>query len=91
MSWSVGAIGKPRAVATKIAADLNNNKCMEPEETIKGIVGNAIAEALKAMPESSAVQVEASGSQSQADYKDSSKGFTNQLSVKIQPLYGFAE
>lgn len=86
MSWSVSAIGKASAVAAKIAADIERQKCMEPEEAIKKSVASALAAALAAFPEGSAVKVEASGSQSATGAKA-----TNNLSVSLQPLYGFVE
>ena len=86
MSWSVSAIGKPAAVAAKVAAAFAGIKCMEPEETIKNAVASAVEAAVKAFPESYAVKVEASGSQSA-----STGGIVNQLSVKIDPVWGFCE
>jgi hypothetical protein len=88
MSWSVSAVGKPAAVAVKLAGAFTTNKCMEPEETIRQQVGQIIAKALEVFPADTAVNVSASGSQ------QSPKGdgkFINQLSVKIEPIYGFAE
>lgn len=89
MSWSVSAIGKPSAVAAKVAKELASIKCMEPEESIKSGVAAAVAAALAAYPESGAVRVEASGSQSTD--RDAPGIATNQLSVKIEPLWGFVE
>ncbi|TAK86728.1 MAG: hypothetical protein EPO20_06330 [Betaproteobacteria bacterium] len=89
MSWSVAAIGKPSAVAEKLAAQFANIKCSEPEETIKSNVASAIAVALNAFPPSSAVRVEAHGSQSTDLGKPGIA--TNSLSVKIEPIYGFVE
>jgi len=89
MSWSVSAIGKPAAVAAKVAAAFAGIKCMEPEDTIKNSVASAVEAALKAFPETSAVRVEASGSQS-TDGKQPGVA-VNQLSVKIDPLWGFCE
>lgn len=89
MSWSVSAVGKPSAVAVKLAAQFSGIKCMEPEETIKNTVASAVAVALKAFPESSAVKVDAYGSQSTDAAKPDFA--TNQLSVKIEPLWGFCE
>ena len=91
MSWSVSAIGKPAAVATKLAEDLKRITCMEPEETIKNTVASAIASALDAFPPNSAVRVDASGSQSCPDSSKAPKEVSNQLSVKIEPIYGFVE
>lgn len=91
MSWSVSAVGKPKAVAAAIAAQAANNKCKEPEEGIKSTVVEIVATACNAMPEGSAVEVTASGSMQCVDYNDPSKGNTNQLTVSIKPLFGFVE
>lgn len=89
MSWSASAIGKPSAVAAKLMEQFSGIKCNEPEEAIKNAVASLIAVSLKAFPESGAVKVDASGSQS----TDSRQPGTaiNQLSVKIEPLWGFCE
>ncbi|OHC35503.1 MAG: hypothetical protein A2Y50_09090 [Pseudomonadales bacterium RIFCSPLOWO2_12_59_9] len=89
MSWSVSAIGKPSAVAEKLASQFAAIKCMEPEETIKNHVASAVAVALKAFPASYAVKVDASGSQSTSHAEPGVA--SNQLSVKIEPLWGFCE
>jgi hypothetical protein len=62
---------------------------MEPEETIKGKVAEIIETCLSAFPADSAVQIEASGSQS----TDGTKlGIAvNTLTVGIKPIYGFIE
>ena len=86
MSWSVSAIGKPAAVAAKLAEDFARINCAQPEHTIKNAVAIAIEAGLRAYPESYAVKVEASGSQSA-----STGGIVNQLSVKIDPVWGFCE
>jgi hypothetical protein len=89
MSWSVSAIGKASAVAAKLATQFANIKCTEPEETIKNTVASAVAVALKAFPASYVVRVDASGSQSKSHADPNAA--TNQLSVKIDPIYGFVE
>src|SRR5436305_369581 len=43
MSWSASAIGKPTAVAAKLAKDFAQVKCTEPEETIKQGVASIMA------------------------------------------------
>lgn len=88
MSWSVTAVGKPRAVAAKLAEQFERNPCAEPEETIRQSVAGIIATSLAAMPEASAVQVEAHGSQS---YDGATESHTNTLGVNIKPLYGYVE
>jgi hypothetical protein len=87
MSWSVSAIGKPTAVAAKLADAFTKNPCAEPEETIRQGVASAIAVALKSFDGTMAVRVDASGSQSTNNGVPTS----NQLSVKIEPIYGFVE
>ena len=64
MSWSVSEIGKAPAVAAKIAADINQYKCIDPEEGVKQAVGSALAAALAAQDPNSIVKVTASGHQS---------------------------
>lgn len=90
MSWSVSAIGKPAAVAEKLAAEFVKYKCLEPEETIKSHVANAVAAALAAFPLNSVVEVSASGSQSRAETGPPVLA-TNQLTVTIKPIFGFVE
>lgn len=87
MSWSVSAMGKPAAVATKLAADFARIKCTEPEESIKNTVASAVATGLAAFPPNQAVSVEASGSQSSSNPGEA----TNSLSVSLKPLWGFVE
>lgn len=88
MSWSVSAVGKASAVATRIKEQMAVGKCAEPEETIKQAVGEIIATALGSMPEQSlAVKVEASGSQSTTN----NIVVSNSLTVKIEPIHGFLD
>lgn len=88
MSWSVNAIGKAHAVAAKLSANLASSRCSEPEETIKNIVGSAIAAALAAFPANYAVKVVAMGSQSCPDSSNPDEK-TNSLSLTIEPIWGF--
>lgn len=87
MSWSVNAIGKASAVAAKLAQQFAGIKCTEPEESIKNTVAGAIATALGAFPEGTAVKVIASGSQSGGTDGKA----TNSLAVQIEPQWGFVE
>lgn len=87
MSWSVSAVGKASAVAARITDDIARTKCSEPEETIKNNVGGVIATALGAFPPSTPVRVDASGSQSTLDPEKP----VNQLSLRIEPIWGFIE
>lgn len=84
MSWSFSAIGRSSAVAQKARDDLTRYKCTEPEETIKTKALEIIESSLCAMPDASAVQIEAYGSQSPV-----SGGVSNQLTLKITPISGF--
>lgn len=90
MSWSVAAIGKPAAVAAKLEKDFANIQCLEPEQSIKNAVASAIAAGLAVFPPNAAVRVEASGSQYVPDSRKLGE-LQNQLSVKLEPLYGFVE
>ena len=90
MSWSVQAIGKPAAVAAKLAKDFANIKCAEPEETIKNKVAEAVAAGLAVFPPTMAVSVTASGSQLAPDSKQPNE-LQNQLKIELTPLYGFIE
>lgn len=87
MSWSFVAVGKPAAILEKARKDMTTYRCAEPEETIKGKVLNIIEASLLAFPEASAIEVNASGSQSMPDPGHA----INSLSVTIKPLYGFIE
>lgn len=87
MSWSFGATGKPAAIIKKVQEEIDRYHCAEPEESIRIDTFNTMIFALEAMPDSSAVQVNASGSQSAStDGK-----FSNQLNVQITPIYNFVE
>lgn len=90
MSWSVAVVGKPAAVAAKLAADIARIKCVESEETIKNAVGAAVAAALAAFPPGLAVRVEAAGSQWAPDPTKPAE-LQNSLSVKLEPIHGFVE
>jgi len=74
-------------ILDKAREDLGRYKCPEPEETIKGKFLNILHAAMLAFPESAAVKIEASGSQSNAP----EGGINNSLSIKIDPIYGFVE
>jgi hypothetical protein len=87
MSWSLSKSGFAGPVAVLIAEDIKRSKCVEPEETIKNTVGQAIILALEAYPPETPVNVAASGSQGQmVDGK-----CVNSLNVAITPMYGFVK
>jgi len=90
MSWSVFAIGKPAAVAAKLARDFAAIHCAEPEETIKTNVALAILTGLYAFPPNLVVRVEANGSQYAPDVAKPEER-QNQLSVRLEPIHGFVE
>lgn len=85
MSWSFSAIGNPVGVVAKAKEELGKYKNAEPEETIKNSVIGILETALGAFSDDYAVQVEAYGSQS----SQPGGKFTNQLNLKITPIYGF--
>lgn len=87
MSWSVSAIGKTKAVAAAVAKAIAASKCQEPEESIKNACGAVIASSLASMPENMAIRVEASGSM----YFVDGKGGQNNVSIKVEPIYGFID
>lgn len=93
MSWSVSAVGKPRAVAALLATRLAAVKCSEPEETIKSKVGDIISISLAAFPAGRAVTVEASGSQTivQAAGASGTTEAVNSVNLKISEVFGFIE
>lgn len=86
MSWSVSALGKPAAVAKKLAADFERIPPMqEPEETGKKAAASAVAAIVPAFPETHVVRVECNGSQYTPDNNSPDKKI-NQLTVKIESL-----
>lgn len=89
MSWSVNAIGKAPSVARELAKQFARINCMEPEQTIKNTIAGVIDAALSAFDPDMAVKVAASGSQSSSGGAEGTH--TNQLSVQIEPLWGFIE
>lgn len=89
MSWSVNAIGKPKAVAEKTEKDfVQSHVCDEPEETVRQAARAAIAAALAGNTNPAvAVQVTASGHMGKNDIGEA----YNDLSIHIAPIYGFVE
>jgi hypothetical protein len=85
MAWSVSAVGRSEVVAASIASQIAGAKCDEPEESIKNLIGQAIALALANYASGRAVKVTAHGSQ----YGAGGKPETNALSVQIEPIHGF--
>lgn len=90
MSWSIFTIGRAGALRAKVAADLANIKCSEPEETIKNTVAATLDLALAAFPPNYALRIDAAGSQHAPDHSKPDER-VNSLSVKLEPIYGFVE
>jgi hypothetical protein len=88
MSWGVQAVGKAPAVAAEIERQFSKTKCSEPEESVRQAAILLVSAALSAQDPSTVVKVGASGSQI-TDY--TTKAIRNQLSITIEPLYGFME
>ncbi len=94
MSWSVVGIGKVSALAAQLERDFERDgKCSEPEESIRQSARALIAQALSAQNSKTLVKVQASGAQSSQYAKNSSEvvGYTNQLSILIEPQFNFVE
>lgn len=90
MSWSVSGIGKPDALAAKLASDFSKITPMsEPEETGKNAALAAVAAIVPAYPSTVLVKVECNGSQYQPN-KDEPK-YVNSLSIKIESLGSIVE
>jgi hypothetical protein len=90
MSWAINAVGKPAAVAAKLAKDFASIKCPEPEESIKAKLAEAVALALAAFPPQLAVRVEASGSQYSPNANKPTE-FQNNFKIDFSVIYGFVE
>jgi hypothetical protein len=91
MSWSVAAIGKAEAVRKSIADQFSSSGvCAEPEETVRKAAAAMIDAALAAQDPTVAVRVSASGSMSYRNWSGKS-GVSNQMTIQIDPQYGFVE
>lgn len=64
MSWSLNVNGKPEELQQKVVDLLKAQKCAEPEESIKNMVGDIIDLSLQAMSSGKNVDISANGSQS---------------------------
>ncbi len=92
MSWSVSGIGKPAALAAKLADDLARIPPMqEPEESGKKAAVLAIVNIVPAFPPSSLVRVEAYGSQYTPDSAKAPDVKINSLMIKIESLGSIVE
>ena len=89
MSWSVQAVGKPEAVATKLANDFQRITYLGKEEaSLKDAVAELVAKVLALNTRKDAlinVQANGSGSTHPAD------GSQQTVSLSISSLYGFVE
>jgi hypothetical protein len=88
MSWSISAIGKAPAVLKEVEEQSAQQKCSEPEETVRQSACHAIKAALAAQGENIVVRLEAYGSQRE-DYQ--TKVIRNQLTIRVEPIIGFLE
>jgi hypothetical protein len=88
MSWGLFAISKAPAVAAEIKRQSENQKCMDPEESVRKAAVRLIDIAVSAQDPSLVVKVSASGSQS-TDY--TTKAVRNNLNITIEPQNGFVE
>ena len=80
MSWSVAASGKRGEVVSSVTKQFSNQKCEEPEESIRKAAGNLIDLALEHQDPEKNVQVSAFGSQSV-----NGNVVRNSLSIQITP------
>ena len=85
MSWSFQASGAPAEVLAAAKRQIEFQKCVEPEESIKLAALDAIDKALSAMDEGDFITVEAYGSQV-ARGGDKEGKFRNNLFVRISPV-----
>jgi len=88
MSWSLVAVGKAPAVLKEVEKQSAQQKCSEPEESVRQAAVHAVKAALIAQDPSVAVEISASGSQSE-DY--TTHVVRNHLNITIKPLSGFLE
>ena len=92
MSWSVSALGKPAAVAAKLAEQFARIPLMqEPEETGKQAAAMAVAAIVPAFPDSYVVKVECNGSQYTPDYLKAPSEKVNSLNIVISTLGAILE
>lgn len=90
MSWSIAVVGRAHGVAAYAEKHFNLTKCEEPEESIKQKVAEIVQIACGNMPEDSAIEIIASGSQ-YCTKRDDKQTDAHSVSVSIRPLFGFVE
>ncbi len=86
MSWSIVAIGKAPAVLKEVERQSAQQKCVEPEESVRQGAMHVIKAALIAQEPNTVVNLNAYGSQSE-DY--TTKAVRNNLNIEVKPMYGF--
>lgn len=89
MSWSVYAVGRPKAVAKQTKRDIERLALAEPEKSVSLKISDIIAAALAEFPDASVVSIKASGSQSVVAGENNGK--FNTVSLEITPLWNFVE
>lgn len=85
MSWSVNVVGKPQAVAEALRAEKEVDRCAEPEESFRQAALELMAQTALAQGDECAVRATGSGSM----WRDGDTIKSNNLDIKIEPLYGF--
>lgn len=87
MSWGVSGIGRPAALAAKLAVDFAGiHKMEEPEQTGMEAAAKAVAAIVPAFPKTSLVRVECNGSQYTPDSGKAPTEKINQLTIKIESM-----
>lgn len=87
MSWSFSAAGKPQAVAAKARETKALYPCQEPEESIRKAALELIAVAAEAQGPGTVLKVSGSGSM----YTNNGAVQSSQLTISVEPIYGFLE
>ncbi len=88
MSWSVSALGKPEAIAKKLAEDFAKITYLVPEEAaVKDAIADVVAKTLLTQAKGTAVDVSASGSLSTFV----KGGKLHSVNLSIKTIYGFVE
>lgn len=92
MSWSVSGIGKPKALAAKLAGDFARILPMqEPEETGKNAAASAVAAIVPTFPDSYLVRVECNGTQYTPDSAKAPDIKISGLTIRIETLGAIIE
>lgn len=94
MSWSVSAVGRPEAVKQSLAKQFESAKSatsyilheQRSVAIIESLVNNEL-DAIKDADRMKVVKVEANGTAS----SQNGRVLSSQVSLKIEPIYGFVE